>query len=444
MTAVAEQPAALTSPGRLAAPGTDPRRGTVQGPKTATPRPRTGRKILRTALSAAVVAVIFWFALPRFASYRGVLAGISAMTWPQALLIAAAAAASLASGWIVICSVLPSIRLREAAVVNLGSSAVANTLPAGGALAMGVSWAMLSGWGISTADYVLYSLVSGIWNVFARLSLPVLALLLLLTAGRPDAALIAAAAAGLALLTTSAAGLALLLRSEAFALRAGRALQCALATGCRHPPAASRRHPRIAARLPQPGCRPAHHPWLEDHRGYGGGQPCLVACPACMPARHRPVPGPGALADLPRRLRGGPAGDSPAGHPRRSRDHRARPGDLPGRRRWPQGQRAGDRRRAALPGRHLPSLYPARRPRLPRVAARTRADPHQPARRRPGQRALLPRFTGARWPRRGPVSPCGCRSRRGGNFRCRWRCPASRPATRCRTSRARPSSGRAD
>ena len=156
----------------------------MQGPKTATPRPGTGRKILRTALSAAVVAVIFWFALPRFASYRGVLAGISAMTWPQALLIAATAAASMASGWIVICSVLPSIRLREAAVVNLGSSAVANTLPAGGALAMGVSWAMLSGWGISTADYVLYSLVSGIWNVFARLSLPVLALLVLLTAGR--------------------------------------------------------------------------------------------------------------------------------------------------------------------------------------------------------------------------------------------------------------------
>ena len=233
MTAVAEPPAAITSPGRLAAPGTDPRLGAVQGPKTARPRPGTGRKILRTTLSAAVVAVIFWFALPRFASYRGVLAGISAMTWPQALLIAVTAAASMASGWIVICSVLPSIRLREAAVVNLGSSAVANTLPAGGALAMGVSWAMLSGWGISTADYVLYSLVSGIWNVFARLSLPVLALLVLLTAGRPEAGLIAAAAAGLALLAASAAGLALLLRSEPFALRAGRALQCALAAGCR-------------------------------------------------------------------------------------------------------------------------------------------------------------------------------------------------------------------
>jgi predicted secreted protein len=115
----------------LAAPGTDPGRGAVVGPKTARPWPGTGRKILRTALPAAVVAVIFWFALPRFASYRSVLAGISAMTWPQVLLIAAAAAGCMVSGWIVICSVLPSIRLREAAVVNLGSGAVANTLPAG-------------------------------------------------------------------------------------------------------------------------------------------------------------------------------------------------------------------------------------------------------------------------------------------------------------------------
>jgi len=101
-------------------------------------------------------------------------------------------------------------------VVNLGSNAVANTLPAGGALAMGVSWAMLSSWGVSTADYVLYTLVSGIWNVFARLGLPVLALLLLATVGRPGDGLIAAAAAGLVLIAVPAVGLGLLVRSESF------------------------------------------------------------------------------------------------------------------------------------------------------------------------------------------------------------------------------------
>ena len=214
MTAIAAPPsAAVKDPGRL--------------------RPPPGRKIFRTAGSIALVAAIFGFALPHFASYRSVWDSMRAMTWTQVLLIAAAAAASMASTWIMICSVLPSIRLREAAVVNLGSNAVANTLPAGGALAMGVSWAMLSSWGVSTAEYVLYTLVSGIWNVFARLGLPVLALLVLVTVSRPGAGVIAAAAVGLALLSAMAVGLGLLMRSESFAFRAGRVLQFALVMACR-------------------------------------------------------------------------------------------------------------------------------------------------------------------------------------------------------------------
>ena len=184
-------------------------------------------------MPAALVAAIFGFAVPHFASYHSVWASMHAMTWPQALLVATAAAASMASYWFMICAVLPSIRLRQAAAVNLGSNAVANTLPAGGALALGVSWAMLSSWEVSTAEYVLYTLVSGIWNIFARLGLPVLALVVLMTVSRPSTGLIAAAAVGLALLATAAAGLGLLLRSEAFAVRAGHALQPMLVIGCR-------------------------------------------------------------------------------------------------------------------------------------------------------------------------------------------------------------------
>jgi putative heme transporter len=207
----------------------------VTASAVAAAQPRRARlaKILRTAGSVGLVAAIFGFAVPHFASYRSVWASTAAMTWPHVLLVAVAAAASMASTWFMICAVLPSIRLREAAVVNLGSNAVANTLPAGGALAMGVSWAMLSSWGVGTAQYVLYTLVSGVWNVFARLGLPVLALLVLTTAARPGGGLIAAAAVGLLLLAAMAAGLALLVRSEAFAFRAGRVLQYAAVTACR-------------------------------------------------------------------------------------------------------------------------------------------------------------------------------------------------------------------
>jgi putative heme transporter len=214
----------LTGPPVL--PGIVRRHGAIrQQPVTAIPRLRRGRKILRAAIPAALVAVAFGFALPHVASYHSVWASMVAMTWPQALLVAGVAAASMVSYWIMICSVLPALRLREAAAVNLSSTAVASTLPAGGALALGVSWAMMSSWGISTADYVLYTLVSGIWNVFARLALPILALLVLMTAVRPDAVLIAAAAAGLALLAAMAAGLGLILRNASFALHASQVLQ---------------------------------------------------------------------------------------------------------------------------------------------------------------------------------------------------------------------------
>jgi uncharacterized membrane protein YbhN (UPF0104 family) len=200
---------------------------------TAAGRSRRRRRIISATASALLVAAIFGFALPHFASYRSVWISIQTMTWPHVLLVVIAAAASLVSGWLVICSVLPSIRLREAAVVNLGSTAVSNTLPAGGALAMGVSWAMLSSWGVSAGDYVLYTLVSGIWNVFARLSLPAIALLAIMTVSHPSASLLAGTAAGLVLLGIVAVGFGLVLRSEPFALRAGTALQRALAIACR-------------------------------------------------------------------------------------------------------------------------------------------------------------------------------------------------------------------
>jgi uncharacterized membrane protein YbhN (UPF0104 family) len=224
--------ATLTGPPVL--PGIVPGHSAIrQQPVAAPPRPRRGRKVLRAAVSVALVAAAFGFALPHFASYHSVWASMTAMTWPQTLLVAAVAAASMVSYWIMICAVLPALRLRESAAVNLSSNAVASTLPAGGALAMGVSWTMMSSWGISTADYVLYTLVSGIWNVFARLALPILALLVLMTAVRPDAVLIAAAAAGLALLAALAAGLGLVLRSASGAVRAGQVLQHVLVIASR-------------------------------------------------------------------------------------------------------------------------------------------------------------------------------------------------------------------
>jgi hypothetical protein len=86
-------------PGQLTRPEAGPGRSHVQRPEpeTAIARPRRARKILRTVVSVAVIAAIFGFALPRFASYRSVWASLDGMTWPQALLVGTTAAASMAS-----------------------------------------------------------------------------------------------------------------------------------------------------------------------------------------------------------------------------------------------------------------------------------------------------------------------------------------------------------
>ena len=221
------------------------------GPVAARPRAGRRRVIIRAAVPAALVAVVFGLALPQVASYRAVWVTIDAMTWPYALMVGAAAVASMVAYWIMIRAVLPWIGLRQAAAVSLGSNAAAATLPAGGAVAVGVSWAMLSSWGLGTADYVLYTLVTGIWNLFTLMGLPVLAVLVMATASRPDATMITGAAVGLALLVTMAGGLGLLLHSDAFALRAGRVLQHGLTIAAR----LARRAPPAGAAGSLPGFR---------------------------------------------------------------------------------------------------------------------------------------------------------------------------------------------
>ena len=338
-------------------------------------RPGRGRKVLRTAVSAILIAATFGFAIPRIASYRSVWASIQMMTWPHTLLIAAAAAASMASYWITIRAVLPRLKLRQAATVNLGSNAVANTLPAGGALAMGVSWAMLSSWGLSTGDFVLYTLVTGIWNVFTLLGMPVLALLVMTTATRPDAVLIIAAATGLALLVAMVTGLGLLLRSQAFALRAGRALQRLLNVASGWHAGHTRQCRRVAVQLPRPGRCPARRARLADHRRHSGQLPHLVARAAGLPSRHWPVPGPGALANLPRGLRFHPAAHRPAHHPGRTGGHRTWPGRHPGRERRLRGQRPVTP--AVLLYRAVTYLPPS--PSAPSPAAHGGSPPRSPA-----------------------------------------------------------------
>ena len=78
---------------------------------------------------------------------------------------------------------LPGLTRGQALTLNVSSSAVSNLVPFGGALGVAVSYAMVRSWGFRTSKFALFTLVTGVWNVMAKLALPVVALLALLISG---------------------------------------------------------------------------------------------------------------------------------------------------------------------------------------------------------------------------------------------------------------------
>ena len=194
--------------------------GEETGP--AAPRHRMGRRqVVQLLVSVVIVVGVFVGVLPQVADFDAVWAEMGDMTWLEVATLALAAAWNLASYWLVQMASLPGLSLTQAMLVTESSTAVSNTLPAGGAVGIGVSATMLRSWGFRRSLVTLSLLVSGIWNNFAKLALPVLALAGLAFQGDVTAPRVAAATGGVAVLATAIGAFALLLHSEQRAAQLG-------------------------------------------------------------------------------------------------------------------------------------------------------------------------------------------------------------------------------
>jgi uncharacterized protein (TIRG00374 family) len=121
---------------------------------------------------------------------------------------------------VVVCTT-PGLSYGQAAVTTEASTAVSNTVPAGGAIGMALTYAMYGSWGFSRSRTSVSLVVAGIWNNFVKLAMPVLALSLLALQGRPSGGRVLAALVGLGALVVAVVLLALLLGSEPAARRIG-------------------------------------------------------------------------------------------------------------------------------------------------------------------------------------------------------------------------------
>jgi uncharacterized protein (TIRG00374 family) len=181
----------------------------------------TRRRVITGGVSLILVVVIFAYAIPRIASYGEVWSTVSSLTPLEFWSLLAATVFNLFTYWLANMAALPGLKLGQAAVVTQTTTSIANTVPAGGAVALGVTYKLLRSWGFTGSAIALYIGVTGIWNIFTKLALPILSIALLALTGGGGGAYVVAALIGLLVLGVAVVLLALVLWREAFARRVG-------------------------------------------------------------------------------------------------------------------------------------------------------------------------------------------------------------------------------
>jgi uncharacterized membrane protein YbhN (UPF0104 family) len=186
-----------------------------------TRKPLGWKRLVGYVISLVIVIGIFWWAIPKFADYRDVWAAMKTLTPIETWSLVAATAFNLVTYWWANQAALPGLGIGKAAVLTQTTTTVANTLPLGGAIAVGLTYSILDSWGFSGTSVALYVGVTGIWNIFTKLALPMFSLVFLALSGHLTTTYVVAAILGIIVLSVGIGLFALLFRSEELAIRIG-------------------------------------------------------------------------------------------------------------------------------------------------------------------------------------------------------------------------------
>lgn len=141
------------------------------------------RQVLSGLVTVVVLVLVFGFVIPQLADYGEIadrLRGISAGWW---FVLAASSIVFLAAYPIVLETVIRTLRYREAFVNHMTGTAITNSLPSGGAIALGLNYAMYLSWGLTPESVSAGMLAAGVWDWFGRISVPILAVLVVALTG---------------------------------------------------------------------------------------------------------------------------------------------------------------------------------------------------------------------------------------------------------------------
>src|SRR4029450_2110422 len=141
------------------------------------------RRFLLLAVSVVFIAATFFYFLPKIADYRDVWGVLDDLTWPWVLALLGATVLNVltfAPPWVV---VLPGLRFRAALVLTQVSTALSIVAPGGAGVGPAGSFGLLRPWGFAPRQIGRAVTLVTLWNQFANLSYPIIAVFLLTATG---------------------------------------------------------------------------------------------------------------------------------------------------------------------------------------------------------------------------------------------------------------------
>ncbi len=181
-------------------------------------------RVIQALFSVVVAAAMFGLVIPKIANYSSVWKTITSLTWLELLSLLIATIFNLFTYWWQMMAAMPGLTTAQAAVNNQTTTTISNIIPGGGAVAVGVAVAIFRSWGFSASAITLEITLTGIWNSFLKLGLPVIALACVAITGHASSAAVAPAIVGLAILAGVVLLFALMLLRKRFAKTIGDAL----------------------------------------------------------------------------------------------------------------------------------------------------------------------------------------------------------------------------
>jgi uncharacterized membrane protein YbhN (UPF0104 family) len=193
------------------------------GEEQAAPRRRSAwkKRAVMTVVAIVVVWIVFAYVIPRFANYNNVFQVLGELKVTQLILLVAVALANLVSAWSMYQVSLPGLGFWQAAQLMLSQNLISNTMPLGAPLSLGLGYQVINSYGFGAKDFSIMLGVSGIWNSFAKLALPVVAVVLMVFAGHTTGAFVTMALIGVGILAAAVTLLVLIFWKRALAKRLG-------------------------------------------------------------------------------------------------------------------------------------------------------------------------------------------------------------------------------